>query len=201
MTARIAIVIFPLSFLAALAVARAEAVAQPKAANVDIAERQTGLHALRGQYSRKREGASTRSRKVMHRLRQRTSPSRHHAKRTTGSTVLKGPSARRGYKRVSDLVNFPTFFPGIGVLYVRPNTLPTGPFLAFDRSDRLISTIYMIPLEDMENHKTFEKLAGFAGKGDHVTLHFNSGHPGVDMPHYHVVIWHVSEKDEARVAK
>ena len=133
--------------------------------------------------------------------RKRASFSRHHRKQATGSTALKGPSARRGYKKVSDLVNFPSFFPGIGVLYVKPNTLPNGPFLAFDRKDRLVSTIYMIPLEEMENHKTFENLAGFAGRGDHVTLYFNGGHPGVDMPHYHIVIWHVSKKDEARVAK
>src|SRR5688500_12114918 len=31
---------------------------------------------------------------------------------------LRGPSARRGYAKVSDLVNFPSFFPGIGTLYV-----------------------------------------------------------------------------------
>ena len=126
---------------------------------------------------------------------------RHTKKRVIGPVALKGPRARHGYKKVSDLVSFPSFFPGIGVLYVKPNTLPTGPFLAFDRADRLVSTIYMIPLEEMENHKTFENLAGFAGKGNHVTMYFNGGHPGVDMPHYHVVIWHVSKKDEARVAR
>jgi hypothetical protein len=34
-----------------------------------------------------------------------------------------------------------------------------------------------------------------------VSFYFNPGHPGVDMPHYHFVIWHVSKKDEARVAQ
>jgi hypothetical protein len=105
-----------------------------------------------------------------------------------------------GYKRVSDLVNFPKFFPGLGVIFVKPATLPIGPFLCFDRSDRLIATVYMVPIKDMEDHKSFDP-PGFAGRADHVSIYFNAGHPGVDMPHYHFVIWHVSKKDEARVAK
>jgi hypothetical protein len=107
---------------------------------------------------------------------------------------------RAGYKKVSSLVNFPSFFPGIGVLYVKPDTLPTGPFLAYDRKDRLVSTIYMIPIEDITNQKKFD-LKGISEKSDHVTLYYNPGHAGVDMPHYHVVVWNVSKKDEARVAK
>jgi hypothetical protein len=107
---------------------------------------------------------------------------------------------RAGYKKVSSLVDFPSFFPGIGVLYVKPETLPTGPFLAYDRRDRLVSTIYMIPMEDINNEKKFD-LKAISEKGDHVTLYHNGGHPGVDMPHYHFVVWHVDKKGEARVAK
>jgi len=106
----------------------------------------------------------------------------------------------RGFKKVSSLVNFPNFSPGLGILYVRPETLPTGPFLAYDRRGQRVSTIYMIPVEDMQNRKNFD-LAGFAGRNDHVDVYFNSGHPGVEMPHYHVVIWHVNKRGEARVAK
>jgi hypothetical protein len=36
---------------------------------------------------------------------------------------------------------------------------------------------------------------------DHVSLYFNAGHPGVEQPHYHIVLWPVSKTDEARVAK
>ena len=109
---------------------------------------------------------------------------------------------RQGYKRVSSLVNFPAFFPGIGVLFVKPDTLPTGPFLSFDRKDRLISTIYMLPLEQMNERKRFEAAAGFPGaRVDHATMYFNGGHPGVDLPHYHYVLWHVSKKNEALVAR
>jgi hypothetical protein len=106
----------------------------------------------------------------------------------------------KGYKRVSDLVNFPKFFPGLGIIYVKPDTLPTGPFLCFDREDRLVATVYMIPVKDIEDHKTIDA-AGVTGPIDHVTFYFNPGHPGVDMPHYHFVIWHVSKQDEARVAQ
>src|SRR4051812_41069623 len=107
---------------------------------------------------------------------------------------------KSGYKRVSDLVNFPKFFPGLGVIFVKPDTLPLGPFLCFDRQDRLAATVYMVPTKDIEDHKSFEA-PGFAGRADHLSLYFNPGHPGVDVPHYHVVIWHVTKKQEARVAK
>jgi hypothetical protein len=105
-----------------------------------------------------------------------------------------------GYKRVSDLVNFPKFFPGLGIIFVKPETLPLGPFLCFDRTDRLVATVYMVPIKEMDDHKSFEA-PGFAGRADHVSIYFNPGHPGVDMPHYHFVIWHVSKKEEALVAK
>jgi len=36
------------------------------------------------------------------------------------------------YKRVSELVRFPDFYPGLGRLYVQPGTLPLGPFRAYD---------------------------------------------------------------------
>jgi hypothetical protein len=109
-------------------------------------------------------------------------------------------SERIGYKKVSSLVDFPRFFPGIGALYVQPETLPNGPYRAFDRRGRLSSTIYMLPIEDLENRKKFD-LAGLAGKGDHATFYFNSGHPGLDKPHYHIHIWHVSKKGEEQVAR
>ena len=106
----------------------------------------------------------------------------------------------RGFTRVSDLVKLPRFMPGIGVLYVKPSTLPTGPFLAYDRAGRRVSTIYMVPLTDMQDQKKFD-LAGVAGRNDHVSLYYNAGHPGVEMPHYHVVIWHVNKRGEARVSQ
>src|SRR5690349_3205043 len=90
---------------------------------------------------------------------------------TTAQTSLGPPP--RGFKKVSSLVKFPTFFPGLGVLYVRPETLPAGPFLAYDRRGRRVSTIYMIPIDDVQSRKSFN-LAGYGGRNDHVDMYFNS---------------------------
>jgi hypothetical protein len=54
------------------------------------------------------------------------------------------------YKRVSELVRFPDFYPGLGRLYVQPRTLPLGPFRAYDRQGFLVSTIYMVPMQDLD---------------------------------------------------
>lgn len=105
------------------------------------------------------------------------------------------------YKKVSELVKLPDFLPGMGTLYVDPKTLPAGPFLAYDHEGRLVSTIYMIPVEDMQGQKKFSDLKTAGGKVDHVDMYYNAGHPGVEKPHYHVVLWTVSKADEARVAK
>ena len=105
------------------------------------------------------------------------------------------------YKKVSELVKLPDFLPGLGQLYVDPKTLPAGPFLAYDREGRLVSTVYMLPVEDLTNKdKRFDDMAAPGGKVDHVDVYFNAGHPGVEKPHAHVVLWHVAKADEMRVA-
>lgn len=113
--------------------------------------------------------------------------------------VMKEPPGGT-YKKVSTLVKLPDFLPGIGVLYVDPKTLPAGPFLAYDHKGKLVSTIYMIPLKDLNAQKAFS-LAAPGGRVDHVSLYFNAGHPGVEEPHYHIVLWHVSKAEESLVAK
>lgn len=102
------------------------------------------------------------------------------------------------YKKVSTLVELPEFVPGLGVLYVDPGTLPAGPFLAYDREGNLVSSVYMIPLKDINEHKAFEGLNVAPKSVDHVDMYYNAGHPGVPEPHYHVILWYVSpEKAEA----
>lgn len=96
------------------------------------------------------------------------------------------------YKKVSTLVQLPEFIPGMGTLYVQPDTLPAGPFLAYDANDKLVSTIYMVPLADMQAEKKFPDLAVGRENVEKVDMYYNAGHPGVDEPHYHVVLWHVS---------
>lgn len=105
------------------------------------------------------------------------------------------------YKAVSSLVKLPDFIPGLGTLYVDPATLPAGPFLAYDHDGKLVSTVYMIPVADLNPDKRFDNLASPGGPVDHVDVYFNAGHPGVEVPHAHVVLWHVPAADEARVAK
>ncbi len=105
------------------------------------------------------------------------------------------------YKKVSELVKLPDFLPGLGTLYVDPKTLPAGPFLAYDHNGRLVSTVYMIPVEDIQGQKKFDDLKAAGGSVDHVDLYYNACHPGVEKPHYHVVLWHVAKADESRVAQ
>jgi len=114
--------------------------------------------------------------------------------------VTKAPPGD-AYKKVSELVTLPDFIPGLGQLYVDPATLPAGPFLAYDHEGELVSTIYMVPVEDLNPDKTFDDLAAPGGQVDHVDVYFNAGHPGVEKPHAHIVLWHIPASDETRVAQ
>jgi hypothetical protein len=103
------------------------------------------------------------------------------------------------YQPVAELVPLPDFLPGLGQLFVDPATLPAGPFLAYDHDGALVSTVYMIPVEDLNPDERFDDLAAPGGAVEHVDVYFNAGHPGVEKPHAHVVLWHVA--DETRVAQ
>jgi hypothetical protein len=105
------------------------------------------------------------------------------------------------YKEVSTLVPLPDFIPGLGTLYVDPAALPAGPFLAYDHQGQLVSSIYMIPLKDMNAHKAFSGLKVAHERPDHVDVVFNAGHPGVAEPHYHVIVWYVSPQRASQLAK
>ena len=105
------------------------------------------------------------------------------------------------YKKVSTLVALPDFVPGLGTLYVDPATLPAGPFLAYDHQGHLVSSIYMIPLKDMNAQKAFSGLKVAQARADHVDIVFNAGHPGVAEPHYHMIVWYVTPQRAAQLAK
>jgi hypothetical protein len=105
------------------------------------------------------------------------------------------------YKKVSTLVALPDFVPGLGTLYVDPATLPAGPFLAYDHQGHLVSSIYMIPLKDMNAQRGFTGLKVAHERADHVDIVFNAGHPGVAEPHYHMIVWYVSAQRAAELAK
>lgn len=114
--------------------------------------------------------------------------------------IAKAPPAG-AFKAVSSLVKLPDFLPGMGQLFVDPASLPAGPFLAYDHDGKLVSTIFMLPTKDLNPDKSFNDLAAPGGNVDHVDVYYNAGHPGVEEPHVHVVLWHVSAADEALVAK
>jgi hypothetical protein len=105
------------------------------------------------------------------------------------------------YQQVSKLVPLPDYLPGLGTLYVDPASLPAGPFLAYDRQGSLVSSIYMIPLKDMNARKAFSGLKVAQERVDHVDIVYNAGHPGVAEPHYHVIVWYVSRERAAQLAK
>jgi hypothetical protein len=105
------------------------------------------------------------------------------------------------YKKVSTLVPLPDFVPGLGTLYVDPATLPAGPFLAYDHQGSLVSSIYMIPLKDLNAQRAFSGLKVAQQRVNHVDIVYNAGHPGVGEPHYHMIVWYVSPQRAAQLAK
>lgn len=104
------------------------------------------------------------------------------------------------YAKVSDLVPLPDFIPGLGALYVNAATLPAGPFLGYDRNGILSATIYMTPLEDLEKGVAFDNLRVGLHNVSSVDIYYNAGHPGVDKPHAHVVLFH-DAKAKTRLAE
>jgi hypothetical protein len=107
-----------------------------------------------------------------------------------GAVATKGPPPAE-YQKVSTLAELPEFIPGLGTLYVRPQTMPAGPYLGYDRGNRLVNTIYMIPLADLNARRQFEQLAVGGDDVEEVDFYYTPGHPGIEQPHYHVVLWHV----------
>lgn len=114
--------------------------------------------------------------------------------------IAKSPPAAP-FAAVSGLVKLPDFLPGMGQLFVDPATLPAGPFLAYDHDGALVSTIYMLPMSKLNAENSFDNLSAPAGNVDHVDVYYNAGHPGVEEPHIHVVLWNVPVADEAKVAE
>ena len=104
------------------------------------------------------------------------------------------------FAQVSTLVSLPDFIPGLGTLYVDPATLPAGPFLAYDHDGKLSATVYMVPIEDLTSGKAFDDLAVGSQTVTGVDIYYNAGHPGVEKPHAHVVIYHDAGAED-RLAK
>lgn len=116
------------------------------------------------------------------------------------ATALEQSPPGEPYIQVSEALPLPAFIPGLGTLFVDPATLPAGPFLAYDHDGKLSATVYMTPLEDLENGTVYDGL----GIGSHtvsgVEIYYNAGHPGVEKPHVHVVLYHDPDA-KGRLAK
>jgi len=104
------------------------------------------------------------------------------------------------FQKVSELVKLPDFLPGLGTLYVDPATLPAGPFFGYDHDGKLAATIYMTPLKALQDGTTYDNLAVGSHDVDSVDIYYNAGHPGVEEPHVHVVLYHSADARE-RLAK
>ncbi len=104
------------------------------------------------------------------------------------------------YVQVSDALPLPAFIPGLGTLFVDPAKLPAGPFLAYDHDGRLSATVYMTPLADLQNGTAFSDLGLGSQTVTGVDIYYNAGHPGVEKPHAHVVLYHDPDA-KARLAK
>jgi hypothetical protein len=94
------------------------------------------------------------------------------------------------YVQVSDVLPLPEFIPGLGTLFVNPATLPAGPFLAYDHDGKLSATIYMTPLEDLQAGTAYDGIGIGSHEVSSVDIYYNAGHPGVEKPHAHVVLFH-----------
>ncbi|MBK0329502.1 hypothetical protein I5535_19715 [Rhodobacteraceae bacterium F11138] len=94
------------------------------------------------------------------------------------------------YVQVSDVLPLPEFIPGLGTLFVNPETLPAGPFLSYDHDGKLSATIYMTPLEDLQEGTSYDGLGIGSHQVSSVDIYYNAGHPGVEKPHAHVVLFH-----------
>lgn len=97
------------------------------------------------------------------------------------------------YLAVSDLVALPDFIPGLGSLYTDPETLPVGPFLAYDREGNLSATVYMTPIQRLRDGVAYDNLELGLSTVNSVDIYYNAGHPGVEEPHAHVVLFHDDE--------
>jgi len=52
-------------------------------------------------------------------------------------------------------------------------------------------------MTDLDARKMMEIAEGTPVPVDHLDIHYTSGHPGVEQPHYHIILWHVSPERAA----
>ncbi len=105
-------------------------------------------------------------------------------------SALQAAPPAKPYVQVSDALPLPEFIPGLGTLFVDPAKLPAGPFLAYDHDGKLSATVYMVPLEDLQKGTAYDGLDLGSHTVSGVDIYYTAGHPGVEKPHAHVVLYH-----------
>lgn len=70
-----------------------------------------------------------------------------------------------------------------------------GPAAAYDSKGRLVATVYTVPVRELTGRGLENLWAPQAI--DHVAIYLAGSHPDVPLPHYHVVLWHVSQSEAA----
>jgi hypothetical protein len=103
------------------------------------------------------------------------------------------------YVPIPKTLLLPDFPPKLGTLYVVRKTVPVGPYLAYDHSGKLVATLYMLSLKDIDAHKKYDDLPAPDVHVDHVDLYFTTGHPDMEIPHYHFVLWHISRDEQSKL--
>jgi hypothetical protein len=81
------------------------------------------------------------------------------------------------------------YLPGVA----RVEQTPSGPAAAFDANGRRVATVYSVPVRELTGRGLEELRAPHAI--DHVSIYLASSHPDLPLPHYHVVLWHVSHSE------
>jgi hypothetical protein len=82
-----------------------------------------------------------------------------------------------------------------GIARVAPGR-PGGPELAYDARGRVVATVYTLSSRELVD-RDVEPLRAEGRPIDHVTVFPLLGRPEVPVPHYAVVLWHVSESEAA----
>jgi BON domain len=77
----------------------------------------------------------------------------------------------------------------------RIEQVPGGPAAVYDARGRLVATVYIVPVREL----TGRGLEGLRAPQaiNHVAIYLAGSHPDVPLPHYHVVLWHVSQSEAA----
>jgi hypothetical protein len=84
-----------------------------------------------------------------------------------------------------------------GVIRVEPGR-PGGPDLAYDAQGHVIATVYVVSSRELLD-RDVETLRAEGRRIDHVVIFPLVGRAEVPVPHYAIVLWHVSEPEAARL--